>query len=128
MTRAEFRAQVTYLKDIWDGVAAARRDGATLAATKERFPFEMKYPGLASFTRVSEGQALHLANIEAAWRLQSESTARAVESLITARGLEAALAEYRKTIRGDERYALIDVAEAHRALEGRRTTGKVILP
>jgi len=104
MTGDDLRARSAYLKDIWDGVAAARREGATLAAAKERFPFEKKYPGLAGLIRVWQGQDLHLGNVEAAWRLQSESTARALESLIMARGLDAAIAEYRKTIIGNERY------------------------
>jgi glyoxylase-like metal-dependent hydrolase (beta-lactamase superfamily II)/ketosteroid isomerase-like protein len=84
MTGDSFRAQVAYLKDVWDGVAAARREEATLAATKEKFPFEKKYPDLAGLTRLWEGQDLHAANIEAAWRLQSESTARALEAPSTA--------------------------------------------
>jgi len=41
-------------------------------------------------------------------RLQKESAARALESLITARGWEAAAAEYRKTIAGNERYTVVE--------------------
>jgi glyoxylase-like metal-dependent hydrolase (beta-lactamase superfamily II) len=104
MSGDEFRAQVAYLRDIWNEVAAARRTGLTLAALKERLPFEKKYPALAGLIRTWQGQDLHLANVEVAWRLQSESAARALESLIASRGLEAAVAEYRRTIAGNERY------------------------
>jgi glyoxylase-like metal-dependent hydrolase (beta-lactamase superfamily II) len=104
MTGDNLRAQVAYLRDIWDGVAAARKDGVTLAATKERLPFEKKYPALADLTRVVSGFDLHLITIENAWRLQSDSAAQALEALIAARGVDAAVAEYRKTIAGNERY------------------------
>ena len=33
----------------------------------------------------------------------------------------------RLSVRVDRRYPLAEAAEAHRALEGRRTTGKVLL-
>ncbi len=104
MSGDELRAQVDYLREIWDGVTAARRDGLTLAATKERLPFEKKYPALTGLVRTWQGQDFHRANIEAAWRLQADSAARALESLIASRGLEAAVAEYRKSIAGNERY------------------------
>jgi nicotinamidase-related amidase len=66
----------------------------------------------------------NLANIEAAGRLQSESAAQVLESLIAARGLEAAIAEYRKTIAGNERYAMNETemnALGYRYLQGGRT-------
>jgi len=123
MTGDSLRAQVAYLRDIWDGVAAARKDGATLAATKERLPFEKKYPALAGLTRVVSGYDLHLITIENAWRLQSESAAQALETLITARGVAAAVAEYRKTIAGNERYHADETALnalGYRYLQSRR--------
>jgi glyoxylase-like metal-dependent hydrolase (beta-lactamase superfamily II) len=107
MSGDELRAQVAYLRGIWEGVAAARRDGLTLAATKERLPFDDKSPFLAGLIRRGRtglGLDRHPANIEAAWRLQSESAAQALESLIASRGLETAVAEYRKSIAGNERY------------------------
>jgi ankyrin repeat protein/glyoxylase-like metal-dependent hydrolase (beta-lactamase superfamily II) len=106
MTGDEFRAQTAYLRDIWDGVAAARREGATLAAVRQRFPFEKRYPALAGLPRMAQGRDQHIRNIEAAWRLQSEPAGRALESLIAARGLEAAVVEYRKSIAGNERYSV----------------------
>lgn len=106
MSADEFRSQIAYLRDIWEGVAAARREKATLAATKERLSFEGRYPSLATFTRSWAGRDLHASNVETAWRLQSESAARALESLIESRGLEAAVAEYKKSIAGNGRYAL----------------------
>jgi glyoxylase-like metal-dependent hydrolase (beta-lactamase superfamily II) len=129
MTGDEFRTRVAYLRDVWDGVTAARREGATLAATKERFPFDKKkYPALAGLTRAVNGQDLHLGNIESAWRLQSDSAAQALESLITARGVEAAVAEYRKTIAGNERYYADENALnalGYRFLQSRRTAEAV---
>ncbi len=100
MTGGEFRARAAYLRDVWDGVAAARKEGATLAQVRERLSFE---PALAGI-RTWRGQDLHALAIEAAWRRQSDSAAQTLESLIAARGLEAAVAEYRKTIAGNERY------------------------
>jgi glyoxylase-like metal-dependent hydrolase (beta-lactamase superfamily II)/Tol biopolymer transport system component len=124
MSGDAFRAQAAYLRDIWDGVAAARRDGATLAETRTRVPFESRYPALAGLIRSWQGQDLHAANIDAAWRLQSESAARTLESLIEARGLEAALAEFRSGIAGNDRYFLDENemnALGYRYLQGGRT-------
>jgi glyoxylase-like metal-dependent hydrolase (beta-lactamase superfamily II) len=124
MTGDELRAQVAYLRDIWDGVTAARRDGLTLAATVERLPFENNYPALTRLIRTWQGQDFHRANIEAAWRLQSDSAARALESLIASRGLEAAVAEFRKTIAGNERYNVAENelnALGYRYLQSGRT-------
>ncbi len=107
MSGDELRAQVAYLRGVWEGVAAARRDGLTLAATKERLPFDDRSPYLSKLRRMGrtgQGPDRHLANVEAAWRLQAESAARALESLIASRSLEVAVAEYRRTIAGNERY------------------------
>ncbi len=103
----ELRALVAYLRGTWEGVAAARRDGLTLAATKERLPFDDKSPflsGLRRMGRTGQGPDRHIDNIEAAWRLQSDSAARALESLFASRGLEPGVAEYRKSIAGNKRY------------------------
>ena len=111
MSGNELRAQVAYLRGIWEGVAAARRDGLTLAATKERLPFDEKSPylsGLRRMGRTGQGPDRHLLNIEGAWRLQSESAARALESLIASRGLEAGVAEYHKSIAGNGRYSVAE--------------------
>ena len=105
MTGVEFRTQVAYLRTIWDGVAAARREGATLAATRNRFPFEKRFPGLAGLIRESDGRDHHALNIENAWRLQSDSAAAALEALISARGAEQAVADYLKTIARNDRYS-----------------------
>lgn len=124
MSGDAFRAQAAYLRDIWDGVAAARQEGATLAETRTRFPFESRYPSLAGLVRSWQSQDLHAANIDLAWRLQSESSARALESLVAARGLEAALAEYRSSIAGNDRYFLEETemnALGYRYLQGGRT-------
>jgi glyoxylase-like metal-dependent hydrolase (beta-lactamase superfamily II) len=124
MSGDDLRAKVVYLRDVWEGVAAARRDGLTLAVAKERLPFDNKNPALAGLIRTWQGQDFHLANIEAAWRMQSESTAQALESLIASRGLEAGVAEYRKTIVGDERYSVAEDelnALGYRYLQNGRT-------
>ncbi|MEN6312014.1 MAG: MBL fold metallo-hydrolase, partial [Acidobacteriota bacterium] len=124
MTGDELRTQIAYLRDIWEGVAEARRQGATLAETKARFPFEMKYPGVAAVFAPRVNRERHLANVEAAWRLQSEPAAGALESLIAARGLEAAVAEYRKTIAGNERYNVVEadlIALGYRYAQSGRT-------
>jgi len=107
MSGDELRARVAYLRDVWDGVAAARRDGLTLEAAKKRLPFDDKSPLLSALRRMGrrgQGPDRHLGNIEAAWRLQSESAAQALESLVASQGIEAGVAEYRKTIAGNERY------------------------
>jgi len=107
MSGDELRAQVAYLRGIWEGVVAARRDALTLAATKERLLFDDKSPflsGLKRMGRTGQGPDRHLLNVEAAWRLQSESAAQALETLIATRGLEAGVAEYHKSIAGNERY------------------------
>ncbi|MDH4196678.1 MAG: MBL fold metallo-hydrolase [Candidatus Aminicenantes bacterium] len=127
MSGDDLRAQVAYLREIWDGVAAARRDGLTLAATKERLPFDEKSPflsGLSRMGRQGQGPDRHLVNIEAAWRLQSESAARALESLIASRGLEEGVAEYRQTIAGNGRYNVAEDelnALGYRYLQSGRT-------
>jgi glyoxylase-like metal-dependent hydrolase (beta-lactamase superfamily II) len=121
MTVDEFRTQVAYLRDIWDGVAAARQEGATLAATRERFPFAEKFPALSALLGERADPDQHRANIESAWRLQSDSSAQALDSLISARGPEAAVAEYRATIAGNERYVAIEsdlIALGYRHLQG----------
>jgi glyoxylase-like metal-dependent hydrolase (beta-lactamase superfamily II) len=128
MSGDDLRAKVVYLRDVWDGVAAARRDGLTLAVAKERMPFDNKNPALAGLIRTWQGQDFHLANIEAAWRMQSESTAQALESLIASRGLEEGVAEYRKTIVGDERYNVAEDelnALGYRYLQSGRTAEAV---
>jgi len=128
MTGDELRTQAAYLRDIWEGVAAARREGANLAATKTRFPFETKYPGVAAVFAPRQHRERHLANVEAAWRLQSESAAAALESLIAARGLEAAVAEYKKTIAGNERYNVAEddfIALGYRYAQSGRTGEEV---
>ena len=127
MSGDELRAQVAYLRGIWEGVAAARRDGLTLAATKERIPFDDKSPylsGLRRMGRTGQGPDRHLANIDGAWRLQSESAARTLEALIASHGLEAGVAEYRKTIAGNERYNVAEDelnALGYRCLQSGRT-------
>ena len=128
ITGDDLRAQVAYLRDIWDGVAAARRDGLTLAAAKEHLQFDNKYPSLAGLPRTWRGQDLHLANVEAAWRLQSESAAQALETLIASRGLEEGVAEYRKSISGNERYSVAENelnALGYRYLQSGRTAEAV---
>lgn len=125
MSGDAFRAQAAYLRDIWDGVAAARREGVPRSEVQSRFPFESKYPALIGLVRDWQGQDLHAANIDTAWRLQSESSARTLESLIEARGLDAALAEYRSRIAGNDRYFLDENemnALGYRFLQGSRTT------
>jgi cyclase len=72
----ELRAREAYLKSVWDGVASARREGLTLASAKAGLPFDDKNPLLAGLIRQEQGRDLHLANIEAAWRLQSESASQ----------------------------------------------------
>ena len=120
----DFRARVAYLRDLWDGVAAARRDGLTLADARGRLAFDGRYPALAGLIRTWHGRDLHLANVEAAWRLQSESAARTLETLIASRGLDAAVAEYRKSIAGNERYNVAEDelnALGYRYLQSGRT-------
>jgi glyoxylase-like metal-dependent hydrolase (beta-lactamase superfamily II) len=123
MTGDEFRVRTGYLRDLWEGVAAACREGATLAVTKERFPFETKYQALAGLVRTAQDREQHLGNITDAWRLQNESAARVLESSITARGWEAAAAEYRTTIAGNQRYNVVETelnALGYRYLQGGR--------
>ena len=57
--------------------------------------------GSASLSPVA---GMDLADIRSVWHPQSETTAQALESLIASRGLEAAVAEFRKTIAGNEKY------------------------
>jgi len=57
--------------------------------------------GSAAF---SPAAGMDLANVRSAWRLQAETTAQALESLIDSRGLAAAVTEFQKTIAGNEKY------------------------
>ncbi len=63
-------------------LAAAALSFSEQPGKKDRIPFYEKFPGLSGLTCVLDGRGLHAGAIEEAWRLQSKSAAREIESLI----------------------------------------------
>ncbi len=68
MSGDAFRACVAYLRDIWDGVAAARREGAT-SRRPDSLPIRVAVPFPSPASSGAGGQDFHTANIDMAWRL-----------------------------------------------------------
>ena len=105
-------------RDTFDGSLAALRVRGELVlfggASGQVPPFDLQRlnaGGSLSITRPTLGHFMRTAE-ERSWRYRELFEAVAAGAL---------------RVRIGERFALADAAEAHRALEGRRTTGKVIL-
>jgi len=69
MTLSELKVRLDYLKDLWGGVMAARREGMSLEETKELFVFAQRFPHLSHLSTrwVSWPHDLHERNIEKIW-------------------------------------------------------------
>lgn len=70
MTVLELKAQLDYIKDLWEGVATSKQEGLTLEQIKEQFAFKKRYPHLSHLiTRwVSTPFDLHERNIDQIWK------------------------------------------------------------
>ncbi len=74
MTAAELRARRDYIRDLWEGIAAAIEEGLSLEETKERFALEARFDHLSNLTHIYNGEDYHITNIEAIWRQLQEPT------------------------------------------------------
>ncbi len=78
MTIPEVKAQLDYLRDLWDGVADAFGEGLTLEETKERLAFKKRFPHLNHLSTRWADTAfdLHERNIAEIWKAMENSASR----------------------------------------------------
>lgn len=71
MSPDELKAQYEYLKDLWEGVVAAKTEGLTLEKAKERFSYDKRYSHLSHLEIhwISTPDNLHERNIESIWKI-----------------------------------------------------------
>jgi glyoxylase-like metal-dependent hydrolase (beta-lactamase superfamily II) len=75
MTLPEMKAQLDYLRDLWEGVCDAFSEGLTLEETKERFVFNKRFPQLHRLSTRWADTAfdLHERNIAEIWKAMENS-------------------------------------------------------
>lgn len=78
MTLPEMKAQLDYLRDLWEGVGDAYREGLTLEQAKERLAFKTRFPQLQHLSTRWADTAfdLHERNIAEIWKAMENSTNR----------------------------------------------------
>jgi len=67
----ELKAQYEYLKDLWEGVSAAKKQGLTLDKIKNIYAFNKRYSHLSHLKIywISTPDNLHERNIEYIWKI-----------------------------------------------------------
>jgi len=75
MTIPEVKAQLDYLRDLWDGVGDAYSEGLTLEEAKERLAFKKRFPHLQHLSTRWADTAfdLHERNIAEIWKALENS-------------------------------------------------------
>jgi len=74
MSLDELKAQYEYLKDLWEGVKVAKKEGLTLEKVKESYAFDQRYSHLSHLNIhwVSSPDNLHECNIECIWKIAEQ--------------------------------------------------------
>ena len=70
----ELKAQYEYLKDLWEGVVAAKKEGSMLEKVKEDYAFNKRYSHLSHLNIhwISSPDNLHERNIEYIWNIAEQ--------------------------------------------------------
>lgn len=91
-----------YIRDLWDGVQAARKEGLDLEGVQKRLPLDERILYLEEMGHARQAiMNFHDTCVRGFWRQQLESAALIVERTLEKEGVEAALAKYRELKGGD---------------------------
>ena len=71
----ELKAQYEYLKDLWEGVSLAKKEGLTLEKVKEDYAFNKRFSQLShlNIRWISTPDNLHEHNIEYIWKISEQN-------------------------------------------------------
>lgn len=74
MTIGDVCEQLDYIKDLWEGIAASKKEGSTIEEVKETFSFDTKFGHLSHLRHKFSGVPIdfHERNVESVWKMVGE--------------------------------------------------------
>jgi glyoxylase-like metal-dependent hydrolase (beta-lactamase superfamily II) len=102
----ELKSRRDYIRELWDGVLAAKKEGLDTEAAVSRLSLENGFTGIRKYVDVTSDRVRneHGMNIRIFLQAILESAAAKLEAMIRDEGLQKALAEFNTSVRKNNSY------------------------
>jgi len=90
--------QYRYMRDLWEAITSAKKDGMNLQAFQEKNALDKKFAYAQKFFDLNSREVRdgHQSNVEKFWRVGQKSAAKDIEQTLDALGVEAARKRFEK--------------------------------
>ena len=102
----ELKSRRDYIRELWDGVIAAKKDGLNEEAAAGRLSLDGGFSSIRNYIDLASERVRteHNMNIRIFFRQSQEPAAAKLEALISNEGLEKSLAEFNDNVRTNNNY------------------------